>query len=481
MLPTRRLRSVGGLVIAMLGGAVLTAQPIVLLGATTLLAGIVIIQWQATTEFTTVQDHLTVEAAAAEQRTVPDGSLPITITATLDKPAAATVSLAIAYGPGLEGPTETVSLEPGATQTHVRHDVAFPIAGQFSLPTIRCTIEDSSGTVTETFEIDEHVTVTVEPPAPSDIHVGQRGDRLGGQYGEHRSEMTGSGTEIAELREYRPGDSVGMIDWKATARLNDPYVREFEAETARHMTLLIDGRPSLWDGPRGRSKLAYLREVALGFVQMAETAADPLSLSVIEEQGLRIQHATAETTTHYQRVRWTLQNIAPEQSTTARSTATARRGPAEAGHIAQQLTGQTSAFATTLQPYFADPGSYIERLADDPLFGAVRRSTESGSQYDWTVLFTDDTDPRRTIEAAKMAARNDGVVTVFVTPSLLFTANQHPAQQLYDDYIDFEKFRSELDAIPRVTAYEVSPESQLRAVLAADRTQTTRTAGTGDV
>ncbi|WP_197052476.1 DUF58 domain-containing protein [Halobellus rufus] len=325
--------------------------------------------------------------------------------------------------------------------------------------------------MTETFEIDQRVTVTVQTPAPTDLHIGQYGERYGGQYGEHRSAQIGSGTEVAELREYRPGDSVGRIDWKATARLNDPYVREFEAETTQDIALLVDARESLWVGPRGRSKLAYLREVALGFVTLAESASDPLSLTVLNDQGLHIQHTAAETVSQYHRIRWTLQNLTPEQSSPTPSPRTAPRGPAEASHLAQRLEGRTSSLGRTLRPYFAEPGSYIERLAEDPLFEAVRRSVDTNNRHSWTILFTDDTDPRRTIEAAKMAAKNDGVVTVFVTPSSFFTPQtQQTDQSMYDEYLDFEDFRRELDSIPQVAAYEVTPRERMQAVFAAGRT-----------
>jgi len=32
------------------------------------------------------------------------------------------------------------------------------------------------------------------------------------------------------------------IDWKSTARLGEPYVRETEGETDRHTALLVDHR-----------------------------------------------------------------------------------------------------------------------------------------------------------------------------------------------------------------------------------------------
>ena len=48
------------------------------------------------------------------------------------------------------------------------------------------------------------------------------------------------GLELAELREYQPGDDVRHIDWNVTARADRPYVREAYAERALDVWLLVD-------------------------------------------------------------------------------------------------------------------------------------------------------------------------------------------------------------------------------------------------
>ena len=50
----------------------------------------------------------------------------------------------------------------------------------------------------------------------------------------------GQGTEFAELREYRTGDDIRLIDWKATARRSRPVVRVLEPEQEQTLFILLD-------------------------------------------------------------------------------------------------------------------------------------------------------------------------------------------------------------------------------------------------
>jgi uncharacterized protein (DUF58 family) len=53
-------------------------------------------------------------------------------------------------------------------------------------------------------------------------------------------QQRGEGTDFKQLSEYRYGDSVRHIDWKATLRLDKPIVREFQDERDQRVMLLID-------------------------------------------------------------------------------------------------------------------------------------------------------------------------------------------------------------------------------------------------
>jgi uncharacterized protein (DUF58 family) len=60
--------------------------------------------------------------------------------------------------------------------------------------------------------------------------------RLGVRHRQRR----GQGTEFHQLREYRDGDSLRQIDWKATSRYQKLISREYQDERDQHVVFLID-------------------------------------------------------------------------------------------------------------------------------------------------------------------------------------------------------------------------------------------------
>jgi len=66
------------------------------------------------------------------------------------------------------------------------------------------------------------------------------GDRRLQEIGIKTYQQRGEGTDFKQLSEYRYGDSVRHIDWKATQRHGKPIVREFQDERDQTILLLLD-------------------------------------------------------------------------------------------------------------------------------------------------------------------------------------------------------------------------------------------------
>jgi uncharacterized protein (DUF58 family) len=65
-----------------------------------------------------------------------------------------------------------------------------------------------------------------------------------------------------ELRDYRPGDDIRSMDWRATARLRQPHVRVYSEERERPVLLVVDQRETMFFGSARTVKATAATEVA---------------------------------------------------------------------------------------------------------------------------------------------------------------------------------------------------------------------------
>jgi len=90
--------------------------------------------------------------------------------------------------------------------------------------------------------------------------------RLDGYFfGDYTGVFYGPSLDLAEVREYQPGDEVRRIDWNVTARMNRLFVRQYLEERELTAWLLVDLSPSMHFGTRRQLK----RETAVDFAGVA--------------------------------------------------------------------------------------------------------------------------------------------------------------------------------------------------------------------
>ena len=79
-------------------------------------------------------------------------------------------------------------------------------------------------------------------------------------HGDYRTLFRGFGLDLAGLREYQHSDDVRHIDWNVTARLQSPYVRQYNEDREITAWFLLDISPSVDFGSEQIRKRAVLQE-----------------------------------------------------------------------------------------------------------------------------------------------------------------------------------------------------------------------------
>jgi uncharacterized protein (DUF58 family) len=109
-----------------------------------------------------------------------------------------------------------------------------------------------------------------------DISIGRRVEGL--LAGDFRSNLLGTGSELAMVRPYVPGDDVRRIDWNVTARTAEPHVRVDLAERVLVTWLVLDTSVSMQFGTADRRKADVAEGVAVAIGHLSTRRGNRLGV-----------------------------------------------------------------------------------------------------------------------------------------------------------------------------------------------------------
>ena len=109
-----------------------------------------------------------------------------------------------------------------------------------------------------------------------DVSIGRRVEGL--LAGDFRSNLLGTGTELAMMRPYVAGDDVRRIDWNVTARTGEPHVRVDLAERVLVTWLVLDTSVSMQFGTAERRKADVAEGVAVAIGHLSTRRGNRLGV-----------------------------------------------------------------------------------------------------------------------------------------------------------------------------------------------------------
>lgn len=96
--------------------------------------------------------------------------------------------------------------------------------------------------------------------------------------GAHLRRRRGEGTDFNQMREYRVGDSLRQIDWKATSRAGKLISREYQDEKNQQLVLLLDTGRRMMAREAGLSHFDHALNAALVVSYLALRQGDAVGL-----------------------------------------------------------------------------------------------------------------------------------------------------------------------------------------------------------
>ena len=120
---------------------------------------------------------------------------------------------------------------------------------------------------------------------------------LGALAGMHSAKRRGTSVEFAEHKEYAPGDDVRRIDWRAYARFDRYYLKQFQDEANLKVSIVFDASGSMGY----KNKLPFARTLAAGIAHVALSQRDSVGLLLLSDSGF--DHLPARTrSSHFEEV-----------------------------------------------------------------------------------------------------------------------------------------------------------------------------------
>lgn len=113
--------------------------------------------------------------------------------------------------------------------------------------------------------------------------------------GMHRSARRGAGVEFGGYREYVVGDDLRWLDRRSLLRHGRLVIRQFETETDRTLSVLVDATASMaFRGPSAPgAKLAFASLIAAALSRVALVGGDPVSLTFLGgERGVPVARSS---------------------------------------------------------------------------------------------------------------------------------------------------------------------------------------------
>lgn len=154
--------------------------------------------------------------------------------------------------------------------------------GRFRWPPFEVRVGGALGLAWWTRRMDSELTLQVVPDL---LHDHERAAALTLR-GAQPALQPGTGSEVLQLREYRPGDPPRAIDWKASARLARIVSRDFSADQGLQIVLVVDaGRSSLQRAGESDRQALYAN-VACRLAQRAVLLEDRVGLLAYADRPL---------------------------------------------------------------------------------------------------------------------------------------------------------------------------------------------------
>lgn len=347
-----------------------------------------------------------------------------------------------------------MKIDPGKTQ----HDICYRLSaikrGTHSFTESYITIGSNFHMFEHSITLESMAKVSVYPPVLSKRSI--MAHYLSSHYGTGRSKQRGIGIEVANIRNYIPGDDFRHIDWKTSLRLNRMFTREFESDIGLSVFVLVDHSKT----PTSNAYLDHAVNMANYLIQQAENNDQPAGLITFTHDGVTNQALIRKGKKQFQLSR-DLFSLEPKES----KPYTIAMDSGEIKAFGKKLNSSTNEFFSILAPFFIENSQHLKAMEKQGIYQAIIRLINFSKTPSLIGIITERYDAPL-IESIRLATYYGHKVILIATSGVLSRA--YDVLELEEHYQEYMKFQNKIEKFKRlkgVKVVEAYPEDKPEQII----------------
>jgi uncharacterized protein (DUF58 family) len=335
-----------------------------------------------------------------------------------------------------------MKIDPRKTQ----HDISYRLS---AIKRGMHSFTESYITIGSNFHMFEH-RLTLESRAEVSVYPSVLSKRsimthyISSHYGTGRSKQRGIGIEVANIRNYIPGDDFRHIDWKTSLRLNRMFTKEFESDIGLPVFVLVDhSKTSNSDG-----NLDNAVKMANYLIQQAENNDQPAGHITFTHDGITNQALITKGKKQFQLSR-DLFSLEPKESKPYNTIA---MDSGEIKSFGKKLNSSTNEFFSILAPFFIENSQHLQAMEKQGIYQAIKRVINFSKTPSLIGIITERYDAAL-IESIRLATYYGHKVILIAISGV--SSRAYDVLELEEHYLEYLRFQNKIEKFKHLKGVKV--------------------------
>lgn len=266
---------------------------------------------------------------------------------------------------------------------------------------------------------------------------------ISSQYGRGKSKQKGMGIEVAEIRNYMPGDDFRHIDWKTSLRLNSLFSREFESDIELPLFVLVDHSRT------DKHNIDYTVRIANYLVQQAARNNQPSGMITFTQDCITNKTLIKKAKNQFEMSR-NFFSLEPQES----KPCILAMDIGEIKEFERKLkSSNNDEFYSILAPFFIDNSEHLRIMESQGIYQAMKHVINFSSAPSLIAIITDLSYDAPMLESIRLATYYGNRVILVVTSSLFF--REYDVLELEERYVEYMKLQKKIEKFKRLKGVKV--------------------------